>query len=134
MLHWSLRNAQEEICFTKSMTNNETSPPPHRFIFINSRRSLRTHLSSLTLQASSETSSTSSSSVASPGKVVENVVIIGSSPTGYTTAIYVARANLKPVVFEGYHMGGVPGGQLMTTTEAENFPDGTTGPDLMDKM
>ena len=68
---------------------------------------------------------------------VENLVIVGSGPAGYTAAIYAARANLSPVLVTGFERGGIPGGQLMTTTHVENFPgfpDGVLGPDLMDLM
>ena len=68
---------------------------------------------------------------------VENLVIVGSGPAGYTAAIYAARANLQPLLITGFQKGGIPGGQLMTTTHVENFPgfpDGILGPDLMDLM
>ncbi|MEJ6658321.1 MAG: thioredoxin-disulfide reductase [Synechococcus sp. ArSW.bin.68] len=67
----------------------------------------------------------------------ENLVIVGSGPAGYTAAIYAARANLNPILITGFQRGGIPGGQLMTTTHVENFPgfpDGVLGPDLMDLM
>src|SRR5258708_297546 len=69
---------------------------------------------------------------------VRHAVIIGSGPPGLTASIYAARANLRPLLIEGFNAGGlIPGGQLMFTSDVENypgFPEKVTGQELMQRF
>lgn len=75
--------------------------------------------------------------ISSGGSMPERLIIIGSGPAGLTAATYAARANIQPLLFEGFTAGGIPGGQLMITNIIENFPgfpQGILGQQLMANM
>ncbi|KAL2180184.1 uncharacterized protein P884DRAFT_217131 [Thermothelomyces heterothallicus CBS 202.75] len=133
------------VSVPQQASNTPCPPPPTAKLFASYfRRTLRSSATGLSVAAAATLSQKGTSFYQSEIQTIakrrmhSKVVIIGSGPAAHTAAIYLARAELKPVLYEGFMANGIAaGGQLTTTTEVENFPgfpEAVTGQELMDKM